>query len=149
MCYTDEKFDVLQKEEQMQKHKMNWRFWFFTGLFGLISAMAVYVIALLLRGGVSDENGNVIGGAFRFIMVFLFSLVALTYLFSFFTMLRQYFFFVGSAFEITANGIENTMTFVCLGAFIFVFPVRRIPWHAITTCMVDEGIYIRMKRRDI
>ena len=63
-------------------------------------------------------------------------------------MWRQLVVHKGKAFTITEQGVENTLTCVILFALIFVLPVKRIPWEAITYAD-DEDTYIRAKRKGV
>lgn len=63
-------------------------------------------------------------------------------------LLRQYLVHGGRAFTLTDAGIENTLTFVILFSFVFVLPVKCIPWEAVTYADPEE-IYIRARRKDI
>ena len=75
-------------------------------------------------------------------------IVASSYLWSALVLLRQYLVHGGKAFTLTENGIENTLTFVIIFAFVFVLRVKCIPWDAVTYADA-ENIYIRAKRKRI
>ena len=62
--------------------------------------------------------------------------VVLSWTFSFFTLIRQMLF--GYAFMIDENGIHNTATAINVFAFIFVVPIRTIPFSAIEKVSEDD-----------
>lgn len=74
--------------------------------------------------------------------------IASSYLWSALVLLRQYLVHGGKAFTLTEKGIENTLTFVIIFAFVFVLRVKCIPWEAVTYADA-ETIYIRAKRKHI
>ena len=68
----------------------------------------------------------------------LLCLVALSWTASFFVLVRQM--TVGYAFYMDGSGIHQTATAVTVLAFIFVSPVKRIPYNAIIETDAQNGV---------
>lgn len=126
----------------MKEHKLNTRFLICLVLLLGVVALAVKVVYMMLTGQVHDENGEVLGEGIEKLLPVLIAIVISTYIYSAAVMLRQYIRFSGSAFELTRDGIENTMTCINLFAVIFVFPVRCIPWEAVKCVRREADYYV-------
>lgn len=131
----------------MNVYKLNAKFLF---------CFAALILALVLAGRVSyswltdqitveGEKGSAL---LLDIVMPLALLITLSWLWSAVVMLRQYAVHGGQAFTLTEEGIEDTLTFVIIFALIFVLPVKRIPWSAVTYADGEEG-YLRAKRGPI
>jgi len=123
-------------------YKLNIRYLIcFLSLF-FILLLTGRVFYMMLQGQVSveDEEVNVK------LLPILLGLPVSSYLFSFVVMLRQYIVHKGNALTLTERGIENTLTFTVILAFVFVLPVKCIPWSAIKSLDDSEGFFhIRIK----
>ena len=126
----------------MKEYKLNTRFLICLVLLLGVVALAVKVIYMMLTGQVLDENGEALGKGFEILISALIAIVISTYIYSAAVMLRQYIRFSGSAFELTHDGIENTMTCINLFAVILVFPVRCIPWEAVKCVRREADHYV-------
>ena len=133
---------IDKENEMMKEYKLNTRFLICLVLLLGVAALAVKVIYMMLTGQVRDENGQVLTGGIEKLLPVLIALVISTYVFSAVIMLRQYIRFSGSAFELTDDGIENTMTCINLFAVILVLPVRCIPWEAVKRVRREADHYV-------
>ena len=128
-----------------QEHKLGWRFWFFYVFLLLTLLLGLRAISMLLTGQVSLED-EPMPPAFAWIMSIMLSIPLSTYLYSIITMTRQLIRHQGTALTITNEGIENTLTFVYLFAFVFVFPIKLIPWGSVKYWDDEESHpYVRVK----
>lgn len=66
------------------------------------------------------------------------SAVGLSWTLSLITVIRQIVF--GAAFSIDENGIHNTATALNIFAFIFVVPIKNIPFNAINKITNENGV---------
>ena len=131
----------------MTNHKLNTQF--------LICLIALLLILILvgrvtwswLNDGITMEDGTDPGIGLDVVMCIAL-VISLSWLWSAIVMFRQLVKHGCRAFTVTEEGIENTLTFVILFAFIFVLPVKKIPWDNITYAD-DEDCYIRARRKDI
>ncbi len=128
-----------------QEHKLGWRFWFFYLLLLGTLLLGLRAISMLLTGQVSLED-EPMSPAYAWIMSILFAFPLSTYLYSVITMTKQLICHQATALTVTEQGIENTLTFVYLFAFVFVFPVKLIPWNSVKYWDDEETHpYIRVK----
>lgn len=131
----------------MKKYKFNWRYWFFIVLFIGILALGAKVILMTFNGEVVDESGTVIEPDFILVMM---GLVLMSYLITVISLLKIYIKNKGCGLIITDRGIENTVVFINLFAFVIVLPVKLIPWEAIKYYDKEEkSLYIRVHRKEI
>ena len=66
------------------------------------------------------------------------SVVGLSWTLSLITVIRQIVF--GAAFSIDENGIHNTATALNIFAFVFVVPIKNIPFNAINKITNENGV---------
>ena len=97
--------------------------------FGILAV--VFGIQIVREGGVNSQNG--IG------LIFL--IVGSSYVWSGWMMLMQLIMDKGVGMRFTEEGIEQTFAIVNLFAFIFVAPIRFIPWDAVKEITSSKGIY--------
>lgn len=133
----------------MKEYKVGWRVYVFLCLFIILLLGTANAIAMLLTGQVADENGE-IDKVFNIIVSAMLSIVLFTYAYTTYNTLRQLFKFKGNGLTITSNGIENTVVFIYVLAFIIVVPVKQIPWEAVTYYDPNNNApYIRVKRSQV
>lgn len=125
----------------MKEHKLNTRFLICLIVLAVVVALAIRVVYMGLTGQIHDETGEAMDKSTDVILSTLIALVTSTYLYSLITMLRQYIFCFGNAFELTERGIEHTMVYMNLFALIFVIPVKCIPWEAVKYVSLDNKGY--------
>jgi len=129
----------------MQKHKLGWRFWFFYIFLLGILLLGIRAISMLVAGQVTLED-EPMSPVFAWVMSMMLSIPLSSYLYSVITMTKQLIGHQKTALTITEEGIENTLTFVYLLAFVFVVPVKCIPWCSVTYWDdEDKHPYIRVK----
>ena len=131
----------------MRQYKVTWRYYFFLFLFLGTTILGTRAVYMILNGEVTyyDED---MSRAFEIALSIPLSLVLLTYAKTTFTMIKQLFKFNKSGVTITENGIENTLVFINVLAFVMVSPVKLIPWEAVTFYIdVDGAPYIRVNVR--
>lgn len=131
----------------MKEYKAGWRYYFFLIFFGLVSILGARVIWMLLSGEVMDGDEEMS----REMAIFLSVMVGIafsTYIETAAVLLWQLIRYGGCALEITENGVENTLVFVNILAFVFVVPVKLIPWEAVKyTDFDDNHPYIRVNTK--
>lgn len=126
-----------------------WSFKFWIALIALILALILVgrVTWSWLNDGITLEDGTDPGIALD-VMMCLALAVAASWLWSAAAMLRHCAAHGGSAYTLTAEGIEDALTCRIVLAFIFVLPVKCIPWEAVTYADA-EVCYIRARRKNI
>ena len=117
----------------MKAYKATWRYYFFLILFTVVTLMGAWGLYMLLAGKVSFGN-DLTAGENRFLCIFA-SVVLffpiLSYLQSAYYLWRQIIKFKGAVITLTDAGVENTLVFIWLFAFVFIRPVKFIPWEAV------------------
>ena len=121
------------------KAKLNLRFY-------IVSILLLGIVVFGWYGGVYFLNTNEIlmedntpmDSQTKMLFTIAIAIVVLSWTFSFFTLIKQMLF--GYAFMIDENGIHNTATAINVLAFIFVVPIRTIPFSAIEKVSEDDGI---------
>lgn len=96
---------------------------------------------MLAQGQITEENGEKMTPILTAILFAVIVLPTSTYFYSCVIMLRQCIKYQGRAYELTEYGIENTITAIVFLAFVFVLPVKRIPWHAIRMMEKKKRFY--------
>jgi len=125
----------------MNEHKLNAKFAICLAAIIVVILLAIRCIYMFFTGQIIDEKGESCGKVLDTVFGLLFSIIASSYIYSAITMLRQYIFHSGNAFELTERGIENTMVSINILAFIFVMPVKCIPWDAVKSVSPDGSGY--------
>ena len=122
----------------MLKAKLSVKFYFVSALLLAMIVFCCYGIYFLNTTLILDENNVPIGKGTRLILTFLMCVVLLSWIISLITMIRQI--FLQSAFTMDENGIHNTASAIMILAFIFVIPIKQIPYDAIQTVSEKNGI---------
>jgi hypothetical protein len=134
----------------MKEYKAGWRYYFFLVFFFLVSLMGIRIIWMLLNGEVLDGDEEMSRELALFLAT-MFAIVMVTYIETTVVLIWQLVHFRGCALKITASGVENTLVFINLLAFVLVLPVKRIPWEAVKYADLDDGgpyIRVRMNQLD-
>ena len=84
------------------------------------------------------EDNTPMDAGTKSLFTVLMSMVAISWTASLLTLIRQM--LLGYAFRIDENGIHDTATAIMILAFIFVVPIRRIPYNAIQQISEENGI---------
>ena len=117
--------------------KLNLRFYIVSAiLFGLV-LFVWYGTFSWATGEVKMEDDVVMDTGMQMLFAVLFFLVAASWTMSLITLIRQI--IIGSAFSIDQNGIHHTATAVIFLAFIFIVPVKNIPFEAISQITEENG----------
>jgi len=133
----------------MIERKFNLKVYFFIAFFGFVLFMAGKAVYMLLNGDITDESGETLTGALAVIPSVLIILVCSTYLITVLSLLKNVIKYKGNAFVIDDKGIHNTLTFINFLAFVFVVPVKFIPWSAVSYVDMSGGpMHIRVKVRE-
>ena len=127
------------------KYKAAWRYYFFLILFSSVALLGAKVIFMLLNGEIMYEDEPMHKSVAILISIPL-CVVLSNYVITSYTLLRQLIKFEKSVVTITPEGIENTLVFLNLFAFIFVLPVKLIPWEAVKY-FDEENTYIRVNTK--
>ena len=122
----------------MMKAKLNFKFYIvFALLLGSV-VLAWYGIYFLNANEILVEDGSPLDASTKMLFTILTSLVAISWTISLFTLLRQI--IVGSAFYMDKDGIHTTATAFIIFAFIFIVPIKTIPYDAIDRISVENGV---------
>lgn len=133
----------------MKAFKLNWRFWFFAIFLIVVCLFGAAAVRMLLRNEVALEDGPMPPILSRFLAAFI-SVILLSYLYSSIVMLWQVFRYKGLGLTLTSAGIENTVVYINLLAFVIVAPVKLIPWEAVHYTDFDEkSPYARVRIRKV
>lgn len=136
----------------VKTYKAAWRYYFFLILFTSVTLMGARVLYMLLAGEVSFGD-DLTAGENRFLCIFAAVVLffpLLSYLRSSFYLWRQLIKFKGAVITLTDAGVENTLVFVWLFAFVFIRPVKLIPWEAVKYYDENEGHpYIRLHTKEV
>lgn len=120
----------------MMEVKLNKKYYIVTVLMAALVIFVWYGIYFLNTNQVMIEDDPMTDNE-KITFTTMFTVVALTWTMSFIIMVRQV--FLGYAFSMDTDGIHNTLNGIILFAFIFVIPVRRIPFSAITDISKRDG----------
>lgn len=93
---------------------------------------AFFPIKMLFSNEVVDESGEALGGL-GYLMGALLAVIMLSWLISGISAYVFYFKHKGKAFEITEEGVSNTIVFTKIITFIWYSEVKLIPWSSVTS----------------
>lgn len=136
----------------MKTYKAAWRYYFFAILFTVVSLLGARVLYMLLTEGVSFGD-DLTAGENKFLCIFAAVVLffpLLSYLRSAWYLWRQLIKFKGAVITLTDAGIENTLVFSWLFAFVFIRPVKLIPWESVKYYDEDDGHpYVRLRTKEV
>ena len=133
----------------MKEYKAGWRYYFFLIFFFLVSLMGIRVIWMLLNGEVLNGDEEMSREMAIFLSVMM-GLAFSTYIETAVALIWQLVRFRGCCLQITASGVENTLVYVNILAFVLVLPVKRIPWEAVKYADLDDQTpYIRVDPKQV
>ncbi len=130
-------YDKNEGVKMVVKPKLNLKYYVVTLLLLLIVVLAWYGIYFISANEVMMEEEPMDEGTKSLIAVLL-SVIALSWSVSLATMIRQI--VLGYGFIMDETGIRNTATAVMVFSLIFVIPIKRIPYSAITKLTEEDGI---------
>ena len=132
------------------KAKLSLKFYIVSFFLLGIVAFGWYGIYFLNTNEILMEDNTPMDIQIKIILTIAIGAAVLSWTFSLFTLIRQAIF--GYAFMIDENGIHTTATAINLLAFIFVIPIKTIPFSAIKKVSEDNGVltlYIDKTKIDI
>ena len=122
----------------MFKAKLNFKFYLVALILLGVVAFGWYGIYFLQTHEILMENGEPMEATNRMVFTVLGVLIVLSWTFSFLMVLIQA--LRGYAFYMDEDGIHNTATVLVFLAFIFVVPIKEIPYSAIIKTLEVRGI---------
>ncbi|MBP3691964.1 MAG: hypothetical protein J6I80_01825 [Clostridia bacterium] len=120
------------------KANLNFKFYFVTVLLLGIVALGWYGVYSIATNPLFMEDNMPMPYEEKLLLTILIGVVVTSWTVSFFVLLRQI--VLGYAFVMDHNGIHGTVTAVNVLAFIFIVPIRTIPYAAIAEVSNNEGI---------
>ncbi len=121
------------------KAKLNIKFYIISILLFGIIVFGWYGAYFLNANEILMEDNTPMDVQTKLFFTIVLVLVVLSWTLSFFTLIRQA--LLGYAFTIDENGIHTTVTAINVLAFIFVVPIRTIPFSAIERVSEDDGVF--------
>lgn len=118
--------------------KLNLKFYIVSVLLLCLVLFVWYGIYFLNTNEILMEDNSAMASGTKALFTALMSIVAVSWTMSLFALLRQI--IVGIAFCMDNDGIHTTATAVMVLAFIFVVPIKIIPYDAIVQVYEDNGI---------
>ena len=129
-----------------------WRYYFFLILFTATSLVGVRAVYLLWTGQVSFGD-DLTAGENRFLCIcaaVLLIFPLLSYARSSYYLWRQLIRYRAAVITMTDMGIENTLVFTWLFAFVFIRPVKLIPWETVKYYDESDGHpYVRLRTKEV
>ena len=122
----------------MLNAKLSLKFYIVACLLLFMVIFGFYGIYFLNANEILLENNTPMDPDSKLILTIFMSVIVLSWTLSMLTVIRQI--ILGSAFRIDANGIHSTATATIVLAFIFVVPVKQIPYEAILEVSEENGI---------
>lgn len=120
------------------KSRLNLKFYIVSVLLLCVVVFIWYGIYFLNTNEIRMEDNSPMDSATKALFTVLMSLVGFSWTMSLFALIRQI--IAGNAFCMDKDGIHTTATAVMVLAFIFVIPIKTIPYDAIIQVSEDNGI---------
>ena len=132
----------------MMKARLTIKFYIISIVMFCLVAFAWYGIYFLNSNEILMEDNAPMDTGTKSLFTVLMSIVAISWTASLLTLIRQM--LLGQAFRIDEDGIHNTVTAIIILAFVFVVPIKRIPYNAIQQLSEENGILtVRMDKAKI
>lgn len=134
-----------------KEHKSGAKFYITLVFLLTVIALIAKVFFMLYTDQVSyGENEEAITGWFRILITCLFALPTSSYIISAVSMIKHLIRNGATAIKLTPNGVEDTLVGMVFLAFIFIVPVKLIPWEAVKySSKTNDMPYIRVRRKMI
>lgn len=136
----------------MKTYKATWRYYFFAILFTAVTLLGARALYMLFAGQVSFGDDLTVGEN-KFLCIFaavVLFLPLMSYARSSYYLWRQLIQYKGAVITLTDRGIENTLVFTWLFAFVFIRPVKLIPWESVKYYDEDDGHpYVRLHTKEV
>lgn len=120
------------------KARLNTKFYIVSVLLFCLVVFVWYGIYFINTNEILMEGDTPMDAGTKAIFTVLISIIALSWTVSLAVLIRQA--IIGSAFCMDESGIHSTATAIMLLAFIFVTPIKTIPYSAITQVSDEVGI---------
>lgn len=120
------------------KAKLNIKFYIVSAIFLCLVLFVWYGICFLSTNEILMEDNVPMDAGTKTIFTVLMSLVGFSWTISLFTLIRQM--VSGIAFCMNDDGIHTTATAFIFLAFIFIIPVKTIPYSAIVQISKNNGV---------
>lgn len=120
------------------KARLNSKFYIATCLLLCCVLFSCYGIYFLNANEILVGDDTPMSTEMKLLFTVLLSAVAISWIISLLTLIRQM--ITGSAFYMDEGGIHKTSTAIMIFAFIFIIPIKRIPYHAIKSISDENGI---------
>ena len=118
----------------MFKAKLNFKFYLVALVFLGIVVLGWYGIYFLQTKEILMENGEPMEATTKIVFTVLGTLIVLSWTFSFLMVLIQA--IRGYGFYMDEDGIHNTATVLVFLSFVFVVPIKEIPYSAIVALSI-------------
>ena len=136
----------------MKTYKATWRYYFFAILFTAVTLLGARALYMLFAGQVSFGD-DLTAGENKFLCIFAAVVLffpLLSYLRSALCLWIQILRYKSAVITLTDRGIENTLVFTWLFAFVFIRPVKLIPWEAVKYyAPEDSHPYVRLRVKKV
>ncbi len=136
----------------MKTYKATWRYYFFAILFTAVTLLGARAPYMLFAGQVSFGD-DLTAGENKFLCIFaavVLLLPLMSYARSSCYLWRQLIKYKGAVITLTDKGIENTLAFTWLFAFVFIRPVKLIPWESVKYYDENDGHpYVRLRVKKV
>lgn len=117
--------------------KLNLKFYIVMVLLFGITVLGWYGLFFLNANQILMEDNTPMDSQTKILFSVVIGFAVLSWTFSLFAILKQM--FVGYAFSIDESGINRTLTAINIFAFIFVVPIKNIPFDAIEKVSKEDG----------
>ena len=131
---------ALNDQRENFTAKLNKKYSICTVLLAGLSAFGWYGIYFLNANTILMEDNTPMSNNIKFLLTFFLTAVIFSWTTSLFMLLRQM--ILRKAFCLDKNGIHDTMTAGIVLAFIFIVPVKQIPYSAIQNIEETSEIII-------
>ena len=120
------------------KARLNLKFYIISIVMLCLVIFVWYGICFLNSNEILMEDNTSMDAGTKSLFTVFMSIVAISWTASLLTLIRQT--LLGYAFRVDEDGIHNTATAIMILAFIFVVPIKRIPYNAIQQLSEENGI---------
>ncbi len=120
------------------KGELNLKFYIVSLILAVFTAIGWYGVYFLNVNEILMEDNTPMTAETKILFTVLLCIILLSWSISLITLIRQA--VLNFAFSIDESGIHNTASAIMIFAFIFVIPVKNIPYSAIKKISYEEGI---------
>ena len=120
------------------KAKLNLKFYIVSLILLGMVVLAWYGLFFLNTNEILMEDNTQMDNQTKMLFTIVIGAVVISWTLSIFTMIRQM--LIGYAFSMDEDGINSTATAINVFAFIFIVPIKKIPYLAIERVSQDDGV---------